>query len=323
MAETGAPGMAVSVGVRGELVWSEGFGYADLEQRVPVWPAVTRFRIGSVSKPFTALAVAQLYEQGKLDLDAPVQQYVLSFPQKRGTVTTRMLAGHLAGVRHYANAEEFLSQTRYDTVLDGLEIFADDTLLHQPGSAYSYSSYGWNLISAVVEGASQQDFLGYMDQHVFGPLGMEHTVADLVDSIVVNRTRYYALVDGRIVNAPPVDNSNKWAGGGFLSTSEDLVRFGFGHLDPTVVSEETVQLLWTKQVTTAGDSIPYGIGWQVRRDDTGHQWVGHSGGSVGGSTMLLSYSDAEVVVATIANMGGARCPDLAPQLANLFVPREE
>ena len=323
MKKGNVPGLAISVGLKGRIVWSEGFGYADLEQRVPIWPAITRFRVGSVAKPMTAVAVAQLHQQGRLDLDAPVQRFVPSFPDKeKGTITTRLLAGHLAGVRHYRN-NEFLSQKHYPTVLGGLAIFKDDPLLHPPGTKYAYSSYAWNLISAVIEGASGQDFLEYMDENVFGPIGMKHTTADHVGRIILNRTRYYALNSGRIVNAPPVDNSYKWAGGGFLSTSEDLVRFGFAHLGSDLLRPETVRLLWASQKTRSGDETGYGIGWSTRLDDQGRRWVGHGGGSVGGSTSFGMYPDIGLVVVLISNRSGVRYGGLPREIAELFMSQSE
>jgi serine beta-lactamase-like protein LACTB len=320
MAETHAPGVAVSIGIKGQIVWSEGFGYADVEQKVPVIPATTRFRIGSVSKPMTAVAVARLYEDGRLDLDEPVQTYVPSFPVKRqGTVTTRLLAGHLAGIRHY-RGDEFLSTRHFPTVKGGLAIFKDDPLLHAPGSAYSYSSYGWNLISAVVESASGEQFLSYMDENVFDRAGMTQTVADQVSQLIENRTAYYEFTDGRLQNAPHVDNSYKWAGGGFLSTSDDIVRFGFAHLDPKYLKSETVSLFWTSQRTTDGEDTGYGIGWTSRKDGNGRIYVGHTGGSVGGSTSFFIYPDTEVVVVIIANMTSTSFGSLSGQLAELFMP---
>ena len=318
MRNTNAPGVAVTVGVKGQIVWSEGFGYADVEQRVPVWPGITRFRVGSTAKSMTAVALGQLYEQGRLDLDAPVQDYVPSFPEKEGTITTRLLAGHLAGIRHY-QSDEFLSQKPYATVLGGLTIFQDDPLVGPPGGQYSYSTYGWNLISAVVETASGQEFLSYMAEHVFKQMGMNHTTSDHVNPIVLNRGRYYVVEDGQVFNAPPVDNSYKWAGGGFLSTSEDLVRLGFAHLYPVVLKPETVALMWTSQKTVSGEETGYGIGWSVGTDDQGRRWVGHGGGSVGGSTQLRMYPASEVVVAIIANISGAGYRDLPEKIAELFV----
>lgn len=316
-AETQAAGIAVSIGIKGKIVWSQGFGYADVEQRVPVRPAKTRFRVGSVAKPMTAVAIAQLYEQGRLDLDAPVQRHVPSFPQKRAPISTRLIAGHLSGIRHY-RGNEFLITQHYDTVLEGLSIFQEDTLLYAPGSKYAYSSHGWNLLSAVVEGASGQDFLTYMNENVFKPIGMANTIADHVDSLIANRGRYYGVHDGMLLNEPAVDNSYKWAGGGFLSTSEDLVRFGFAHLNDKLLKPETIKLLWQSQQTSSGKKTGYGIGWVVRTDKAGRSWIGHSGGSVGGSTQFRIYPEAQVVLVIIANMSGLRYGETAERLVDIF-----
>ncbi len=304
MEESGTPGMSVAVGIDGEIVWSEGFGYADVENRAPVWEE-TKFRVGSVSKPLTAAAVALLVEQGKLDLDAPVQRYVPSFPEKRWPITTRQLAGHLAGVRHY-NGDEFLSSRRYGSVVEGLEIFQEDTLLFEPGERWSYSSYAWNLISAVVEGASGQDFLTYMHENVFQPLDMRHTVADHTDSIIPHRTRFYDRNgDGYVLNGPFVDNSYKWAGGGFLSTPEDLVRFGFAHLTGDFLRPETIEVLWTSQRTNEGEATGYGIGWSVVTEDDRVLMASHGGGSIGGTTFLMILPEEKAVLAIVGNMSQA------------------
>src|SRR5437879_11624869 len=141
------PGVQLAVAIDGTLVWSEGFGYADAARRRPVTRAA-QFRLGSVSKPLTPAQVALLYEQGKLDLDAPIQRYVPTFPEKGYPITTRQLAGHLAGIRHYRDREFF--QTRhFAAVRDGLTIFQDDSLLFPPGTRFFYSSYGCTLVSAV------------------------------------------------------------------------------------------------------------------------------------------------------------------------------
>src|SRR5439155_277861 len=214
-------GLQVAVGVDGKLVWSEGFGYADVARKIPV-TAETQFRIGSVSKPMTAAAVALLYEQGKLDLDAPVQRYVPSFPDKGVPITTRQLAGHLAGIRHY-RGDEFLLNRRFTSVLEGLTIFQGDSLLFPPGTKFSYSTYGWNLISAVVEAAAGQDFLSYMGRNVFRPLGMTHTAADRVDSLIPNRTRFYERAGCRRDHVESVDRAAR-AGRGDPGAVRPLTR---------------------------------------------------------------------------------------------------
>lgn len=252
-------------------------------------------------------------------LDAEVQRYVPAFPRKRWPITVRQVAGHIAGVRHY-RGDENESYRPYATVLAGLDIFDDDTLLFEPGTRYSYSSYGWNLLSAVVETASGQDFLTYMRRNVFEPLGMRNTTPDHADSLIPHRTRFYVHTrDDRVINAPAVDNSYKWAGGGFLSTPEDLLKFAFAHLKPGFLKPETVKLLWTSQRLRSGEETGYGMGWMMRTDAMGHHTVSHSGGSVGGTTLLLIHPESQVVLAIVANLSGAQFRDLPGRVAEMFV----
>ena len=302
--EHGLPGLSLAVGVDGEVVYTEGFGWADLENRVPV-TALTRMRIGSVSKPVTAAALGLLVDRGRLDLDAEIQTYVPYFPRKRWPVTVRQVAGHIGGIRHYLG-DENLSARRYPTVREGIAIFADDSLLFEPGTDYSYSSYGWNLLSAVVEGASGTPFLEFMRREVFEPLGLRSIVAEHTDSIIDWRATFYARGgNARLVNAPYVDNSYKWAGGGFISNTEDLVRFAFAHLDGGLLEPTTIETLWTSQRTRDGEDTGYGIGWSTGRDDQGRRTVAHTGGSVGGRAVLLVYPEQRVVVAMLSNAGHA------------------
>lgn len=300
----GIPGLAVAVAVDGRLVYAEGFGYADLEERVPAWPT-TKFRIGSISKTLTAAALMQLVEQGKLDLDAPVQKYVPSFPDKGAKITPRLLAGHLAGIRHY-KGDEFLLSRHYDSVLEGLAIFENDPLVTPPGTAFHYSSYGFDLLSAVIESASGEDFITYMQRHVFTPLGLLDTTEDQNRSVIEQRSRFYDREkDGTTDNAAYVDNSYKWAGGGFLSTSEDLVRFASALLRPGFLTENSLRLLFTSQKTNSGEETGYGIGWFIRNSQSGQRIYEHSGGSVGGTSELMIYPDSRVVVALVTNLTGA------------------
>ena len=150
LAEAKVPGLSVSISQKGNLVFSKGYGYTDTEKKVPVDPSKTKFRIGSVSKTLTAAGLALLYQQGKIDLDAPIEKYVPVWPKKEHKITLRQLGGHLAGIRHYKGME-FYSSKNYPTVSDGLVIFMNDPLINTPGTEYSYSSYGWNLISAAME----------------------------------------------------------------------------------------------------------------------------------------------------------------------------
>ena len=301
LAARGYPGIAIAVSVGGETVWSEGFGFTNLEHRVPMWPSV-KFRVGSISKSLTAAAVARLVEDGRLDPDAPIQKYVPSFPEKAHPITTRQLGGHLAGIRHYQGDENFIRDP-YPTVLDSLTIFADDPLLHEPGTAFAYTSYGFNLLSAVVEGAADQPFLDTMRDAVFRPLGMRDTVADFVVPIIPGRTSYYVRdASGSVVNAPWVNNSYKWAGGGFLSTTGDVLAFANAHLDDDFLTKASRELLFTEQKTRGGDGVGYGLGWFIRARDDGRRLLSHSGGSVGGTSLMVMEPESRVVVVGLINL---------------------
>uniref|UniRef100_A0A3B3UNB4 Lactamase, beta n=1 Tax=Poecilia latipinna TaxID=48699 RepID=A0A3B3UNB4_9TELE len=260
-AEVGAPGLIVGVAVDGVQVWSEGIGYADLENRVPCTPD-TVMRIASISKSLTTAAAARLCEEGKLDLDAPVQKYVPEFPQKQfdgkdpglllcfcfdsgtskqrddekrlpdnrdkpgGDPTSKGKESTQAQRKKEFEHEEYYIKDNYESVTKSLDLFKDDPLIFKPGTTFLYSTHAFTLLSAVLERAANQRFLDIM-KDMFRELGMHNTVPDENDPIIYHRSRFYHLNKrGRVVNCPYVDVSYKWAGGGFLSTVGDLLLFG-------------------------------------------------------------------------------------------------
>lgn len=319
------PGLSISISQKGEFVYSKGYGYADLEKQVPVDPAKTKFRIGSVSKTLTAAGLARLYDQGKIDLDAPIETYVPNWPKKNYDINLRQLAGHLAGIRHYGSGE-FMSRIKYETTSDGLGIFIKDPLINQPGTEYSYSSYGWNLVSVAMENAaapeasflSNLDFLELMDQEVFEPLKMAHTVPDHADREIENRTTFYQMRKGTPVVAPYVDNSYKWAGGGFVGTTEDLCRFGQAHMKAGYLKENTIREWMLSQSTSDGKLTNYGIGWRTFNQANDKIFYGHSGGSVGGITYFLIHIPTETVLAITANVDPLNYEGIQFKLMDLF-----
>ncbi len=312
------PGMSVSVYRDGEIIWSRGFGYANLSNKTPINPEETLFRVGSVSKTYTAAAVGLLVQRGELDVEKSIHAYVPSFPDKKYDFTVKQLGGHIAGIRTY-RGDEFQSDVQYPSVTAALEIFKDDTLLFKPGTQYSYSSYGWNLMSAVVETASGEDFIPFMETEVFQPLNMDHTMPDYANRDIPNRSKFYVYNDEKNVEAPSVDLSNKWAGGGFLSTTEDMIAFGKAHLSTDFLNQETLDLLMTPQHTADGKSTNYGIGWATITDSQGNVWKGHSGGSVGGTTMFMMNAKHDVIITFAINRSNASIEDLRNELANIFM----
>ncbi len=329
MSEEGVPGLSVAITLGGEIAWAQGFGLADLENSVPATDE-TAYRTASIGKPMTATAIMQLHEAGRIDLDAPVEDYCPAFPEKRWPVTTRRLLGHLGGVRHYGgpNQEAELFNTKhYDSVIDALEVFADDPLLHEPGTAYLYSTFGYNLLGCVVEGAAGTPYMRYMAERVFAPAGMEDTRDDDPAAIIPNRARgYRRLEGGALVNARMVDMSSKLPAGGFITTAPDLARFAAAMMDGTLVSPRTLETMLTPQSTSDGERTGYGLGWGLFPDEL---WYGemeafHGGGTPQVSAMLYLIPGRRFAVAILVNLEGV--PDrvgLAAQIARVVLRLED
>ena len=242
MYESGAPGMTVAISVNGKQVWQHGFGYADLENRLLAGTGCI-MRVASISKPLTMAVLAKLWEEGKVDLDANVRKYVPDWPVKtvdgkEVELTVRQLCCHLSGVRHYDRKEdegkvkdefqkeEYYIKEHFSTTDESVALFKDDVLLSAPGQEFHYTTHGFTLLARVIEEVTGQPFHKYM-QAQFKELGLSNTFLDLNDPLIQNRARYYVRNKyHKLKNAPYVDNSYKWAGGGFLSSVGDLIRFG-------------------------------------------------------------------------------------------------
>jgi serine beta-lactamase-like protein LACTB, mitochondrial len=189
LVEQNLPGLSVAVGVDGEIVWAEGFGWANIDDQAPVTPD-TRFRIGGPSLALTSAAVGLLLEKDKLKLDEQIQTYVPAFPQKQWPVTLRQLMGHLGGIRPGEGDGENLSEHCEQTI-DGLQRFAKTPLVFEPGTHYYYSTYGWILVSAAVEAAAHERFFTFMRTQIFEPLGMAQTTADSAALPISDQAAFY------------------------------------------------------------------------------------------------------------------------------------
>ncbi len=280
--------------------------------------ASTVYRLASISKPITATAVMQLVERGKLDLDAPIQKYCPAFPEKRWGITLRQLLGHLGGVRHYGNPGEMRSTRHYTDVVTPLAMFKDDPLLHEPGTAYSYTTFGYNLIGCAVEGASGKSYVEFVRENIFGPAGMDRIRPDDAHAIIPNRAQGYLLREnGDLRNSDLADTSNKIPGGGFASTATDLVKFAIALRNGTLVAESTRIQMWTPQKTSDGNEISYGLGWRIS-ERNGRKEISHGGGQQRVSTLIFLVPAKRVAVALMMDLEGVggRLP-LARRIADL------
>jgi CubicO group peptidase (beta-lactamase class C family) len=318
MEAKGIPGLSVAVGNDFRLVWTDGFGSADLEHSVSA-KAATVYRLGSISKPITAVAAMQLVERGRLDLDTPIRKYVPSFPEKPWPITPRQLLSHTSGIRHYGSAAEIASTRHYLDLVEPLAIFSADPLLFEPGTRFSYTTYGYNLLGAAIEAASGAKFVDYIAQNVFAPAGMTSARPDDVYEIVPNRSRGYQMgLDGRVRNCGLADTSNKIPGGGMLATSEDLVRFAIAVQRGVLLKKETVERMFTPPRLADGSLGPYALGWNVV-ERNGRKWVAHSGSQQGVSTQLATVPAQGLSVAVMANLERADLNPLVFRIAEILL----
>ncbi len=304
MAGQRIPGMSIAV-ASGGSIWTNGYGLADLENFVPV-KASTSFRTASTVKPMTAVAAWHLVEGGKLDLDASVEQYLPSFPKKAWSITTRQLLGHLSGVRTYRDGlETYLTQHYWD-LETALGVFAGDDLVAEPGSAYLYSTFGYVLAGRVLEAAAGVPYSELMREAVFRPAGMTATQPDDVYRLISGRARgYQKTADGEIRNAALSDTSHKLPGGGYVTTSADLVRFAMALDGGKLLRPESVTGMTTSMRTSTGKLTGYGTGWGVN-DLAGVRYFSHTGGQAGVSCVVAWLPAQHAAVAMMFNLEGLK-----------------
>jgi CubicO group peptidase (beta-lactamase class C family) len=315
MARQGIPGLSIAIGQGGQVRFTNGYGFSDLENAVPA-KAATVYRLASVSKPMTAVAVLQLVERGSLDLDAPIQRYVASFPEKAWPVTARLLLGHLGGVRHYRD-EEPANTRPYGSATEGLALFKDDPLVVEPGTRFFYSTYGYSLLGAAVEGVTGKPFIEALREGVLGPAGMGSTQVDEVATLIPNRAQgYVRLPSGELRNAALADVSYKVPGGGLCSTAADVARFAMALSGGTLLKKDTLASMLTSMRTRDGRPTSYGFGLNVsgpgRRREA---W--HTGGQERVSTVLYFQPDRGLVVVLLSNLQHVALTELARRVADL------
>lgn len=311
------PGLAITVLKEGKTFFQKGYGYADVENKLNVNPQQTIFRIASVSKPIAATALAKMVQDGLIDLDESFYTYLPNFPKKEWDFTIKQLASHTAGLRVYKGKEYGLNEPF--SIKEGLEVFNNDPLVYEPGTEYLYTSFDWVMISAAMQEASGISFEEYVQEKVLNALEMQNTFCPKchpergpelngieVNEIAENKASknvaaFYTKGLAEFRKAIPVDNFYKLAGGGYLSTSEDIAKFGQAYLDKQTGLKEAIlnEFLTAQEIN--GDSTYYGLGWQVSEDVKGRGFFGHVGNGVGGYSNLFIYPKEQLVFSILIN----------------------
>lgn len=270
-------------------------GHEDRERGVEVGPA-TMFRWASISKPLASVAAMQLAQDGKLDLDADIRVVLPEFPKKPWPVTARQLTGHLGGIVHYTNGKVIRTQAEYDvthpfkSVILALDRFKDSPLIAEPGTKYAYSTHGYILLSAVIERAGGAPFADQVHARILRPLGMTTCRPDYQWEDIAHRAVGYRKIAGKVIPSTNTDVSWKLAGGGYVSTIQDLALFARSLTGEKLLSRKALGEMWTPMKTESGKSTGYGMGFGVRREGDRLR-VSHSGAQEKTRTLLQVFPD--------------------------------
>ena len=305
MKRGGVPGIGVAVVADGEVVWAEGFGLADLEKQVRV-TRETKFAVGSISKSLTTALFAHLVDDGLADWGAPVENYLPEFPHKNQRISVRLIAGHASGLGDQFDTANFYTTKHYASTTEALREIITEPLRSPLRARHFYTTGSYTIIAGVIERVARRDFPTAMNDLVLKPLHLKNTVLNIRHSIIPNRTSFYVQdVSGATINAPYFDPSFKLAGAGYLSTAEDLARFGAALQRPGFLKRATLDELFRPLETTVDGKTEFGLGWRVGKDGKGRRIFHQPGGGAGISCRLFLYPDENVAIAILTNLTGA------------------
>jgi CubicO group peptidase (beta-lactamase class C family) len=312
------PGLSLVVVQDGRVVKQQGYGFADLEQQVPVTPD-TVFEIGSITKQFVAVAIMTLVEQGKVNLDEPASRYLPDLPSTWREVTVRQLLTHTSGIPDF---EEILGYGAYRTPTTApqlIAVAAARPLDFAPGTQWHYSNTGYYLLGMIVEKVSGTPYGALIEKRILEPAGMTRTRSSVPTEIIAGRASGYALEDGRIVNRDAVQPTAVGGAGDLVSTTGDLVKWNAVLDARSVLATESYAQLWANQALADGSPSGYGFGWFVS-PARGHRAQEHSGGTPGFSSDILRLPDDRVTVVVLTNSHDANTIGMASHIAAQFVP---
>lgn len=312
-----APSLSVAVGHNNQILWSEAIGYADIPSG-QLANDLTVYRIGSISKSVTAVALATLMDKNLLQTDDQLTTLLPDYELANATISVKQLASHTAGIRHYDPCwcmpivKEAFSNQRYTSIKEATRIFSQDALKFDPGTSFNYSTYGYTLLAGVIESVSQTSFLDYLQKAVLNTLDMQATHAGGTGKVIPNKASFYQVKDGQYKKVVPMNISNKWAGGGLLSTPADLVKMGNALLDSTFLSETTKAQLFTPIPLNDGTMNPqnYAMGWRVDTSKRVYptkeiKIIHHDGTISGGIALIILFPEYDLTVALMTNRSGS------------------
>jgi CubicO group peptidase (beta-lactamase class C family) len=299
---------SVLVARGGTTVFDKGYGFANLEWNIPNTPT-TKFRLGSITKQFTAASILLLEERGKLKTDDPVKKYIPDAPAAWDKVTIYNLLTHTSGIANFTSFPDYASTETAPTTPEKLVArFRDKPLEFQPGEKWNYSNSGYVLLGYLIEKISGQTYEQFVQQNIFSPLGMKDSGYDSHRTVMQRRATGYTPSDNGPVNAGYIDMSIPFSAGALYSTTEDLLRWEQGLFGGKVLSATSFE----KMTTPFKQDYACGLGVRIV---SGHKVIEHGGGIEGFNTQLSYYPDDKLTVVVLANLNGGAPDSIATRMA--------
>lgn len=299
-------GIVAGFCINGEIKWQQGAGYSDLKNKIAI-DTTTVTRIASITKPMTAVAIMQLYEQGKLSLNEPIQTYLPTFPKKKeGDITIRHLLQHSSGIDGYKNNREQENETNYANLEDAVTIFKNRNLIATPGEAFNYTTYGYVVLGLIIEKISGMSYESYLQANIWDKAQMTKTGIEYFDTVTSNKSMiYHKDSKGRIKEAKQTNLSDRIPGGGVYSTVTDMLRFGDAILNNTLLKETTFKMM-TENPLLKTQGNGYGLGWYLYGENPNYGNVyGHNGTQTGASTFLMLLPEQQTTIVVMSNTSGS------------------
>jgi CubicO group peptidase (beta-lactamase class C family) len=318
IAQNKAASYAVGVVKDGRIVLARGYGFADLENDVPA-SAETIYRLGSITKQFTATAILLLAEDGKLSVDDELTKFLPDYPTNGKKITIRHLLNHTSGIKDYTRLKEFQKLARQDhTHEEMLALFQNEPLDFEPGTKWGYSNGGYYLLGMIIEKASGQKYETFLEERIFKPLNMSATRYGHRQQLIPHRAAGYRYFFGQLTNDEAISMDPPFAAGALVSNIIDLIKWHQALEEGALLSSKSYEEMYRPVELSNGTRRPYGFGWRVARFE-GHNTIGHGGGINGFSTMISRYPDDRLAVIVLSNTSGADPGAVAERIARLIL----
>lgn len=299
---TDKPGAAILVMKNGEVIFRKGYGMANLELEVPIEPHMV-FRIGSITKQFTAIAILILYEKGEIDLNNDIHKYLVDYPSTGVKITVENLLTHTSGIPNYTDLPAFLSSVRND--MSPQEIictFKDLPLEFEPGEKFQYSNSGYILLGSIIEQISDIKYEEFLQKYIFKPLNMTHTGSDISEHVLSGRVAGYAHKDNEYNNATYISMTQPYAAGNLISNVDDLALWTMALYGGKLIGTDTLSKALKTSVLKNGDTTQYGYGCITYKYEN-VSFVGHTGGVNGFCSGNVYIPSEKTFIAVLCNCG--------------------